>query len=128
MAVSDPQRGEIWIVTFREAIGQEIRKTRPALVINMPKYGRKELRIVVPITTGHENYANLAWMISVKADSANSLDHDSYADASQVQPASMKRFVNKLGTVQDSKVMNQIAAAVALCVGHSNKQSRGRRK
>lgn len=128
MAVSDSQRGEIWMVTFREAVGQEIGKSRPALVMNKPGYGRSKLRIVVPITTGNERHANLPWMKRIQADSNNQLDHDSFADASQVQPASIKRFLKRLGTIQDTKVMNQIAAAVALCVGHSNKQSRNRRR
>ena len=86
------------------------------------------MRILVPITTGRENYDNLAWMIRVNADSANSLDHDSFADASQVQPASLKRFVELMGFIHSQILLDRIAAAIALCVGYSPKSRRSKRK
>lgn len=127
MGVIDPKRGEIWKVTFDKAVGQEIRKPRRALVMNMPKAGRKEMRILVPITTGHERFDNLSWMVRVRADTANGLDHDSFADASQVQPASLKRFIEQMGVIQSQSLLAQISAAIALCVGYSPKK-RGRKR
>ncbi len=128
MVVINPARGEIWRVTFDAAIGQEIRKSRRALVINVPKAGRKEMRIVVPITTGQAKYNNLAWLIRINADSANGLDHDSFADASQAQPASIKRFVEQMGVIQSQALLDKISAAIALCVGYTPKNRRKRRK
>ena len=45
-----PKRGEIWLVDFDPAVGAEIRKARPAVVISVKDIGRLPLRIVVPIT------------------------------------------------------------------------------
>ena len=128
MAKFDPRRGEIWNVRYKSARGQEIRKARPSLVINAPKAGRKEMRIIVPITTGQEKYVNLAWMVRILADSANGLDNDSFADASQVQPASLKRFVDRKGLLQSQSVLDNISEAVALCVGYDPSRRKRRRK
>lgn len=128
MGVIDPVRGEIWKVNFDRAIGQEIRKPRRSLVINVPRAGRKHMRILVPITSGQEKFNNLAWMVRINRDSANGLEHDSFADTSQVQPASLKRFVEKMGVVQSHDILDKVAAAIAISVGYSQKSSKKRRK
>lgn len=128
MATIDPLRGEIWKVQFDKAIGQEIRKTRPAVVMNMPGKGRARLRLVAPVTTGRPEFVKLAWMTRILAKSATGLDHDSFVDASQIQPASLKRFIGQLGVIPEESTLESIAAAVALCVGHSSKQTRRRRR
>ena len=46
-------RGEIWEVQFRPAVGAEIQKTRPAVIMNVPEVGRLPLSIVVPLTEWH---------------------------------------------------------------------------
>ena len=45
-----PKRGEVWNVRFHPAVGAEIQKVRPAVVISMDSVGRLPLKIVVPIT------------------------------------------------------------------------------
>jgi mRNA interferase MazF len=45
-----PSRGEVWLVNFDPAVGGEIRKLRPALIISLDTIGRLPLRLVVPIT------------------------------------------------------------------------------
>ena len=37
--IPQPQRGEIWSVNFAPAIGSEIKKVRPAVIINIPEAG-----------------------------------------------------------------------------------------
>jgi mRNA interferase MazF len=45
-----PKRGEVWTVRFDPAVGAEIQKVRPAVVIGVDSVGRLPLKIVVPIT------------------------------------------------------------------------------
>jgi len=55
-----PKRGEIWLIDFDPAIGAEIRKARPAVVVSLDAIGRLPLRIVVPITDWKPAYAAYA--------------------------------------------------------------------
>lgn len=47
------KRGEIWLATLDPAVGNEIRKTRPCLVISPPEmHDHLRTVIVAPMTTG----------------------------------------------------------------------------
>lgn len=111
-----PRRGEIWLVDFDPALGAEIRKLRPALVISVDTIGRLPLRIVVPITDWKSQYVNYPWFVELPASPTNGLAKDSGADAFQVKSVSQTRFVRLLGRVTASQ-MDEVASAIALCVG-----------
>ncbi len=53
----DPKRGEVWRVEFDPARGDEIQKTRPAVVLNVPTAGKLALRVIVPLTGWHPVFA-----------------------------------------------------------------------
>jgi len=111
-----PKRGEIWLVDFDPAIGAEIRKARPAVVVSVPTVGRLPLRIVVPITDWKPSYASYPWFVEIPATAANGLTKDSGADAFQVKSVSEARFVQSLGQITDTQ-LDEVAEAIALCVG-----------
>src|SRR5437879_1818110 len=92
-----PQRGEIWLVDFDPAIGAEIRKARPAVVMSVDSIGRLPLRIVVPITDWKSAYSVYAWFVPLPATPGNKLHKESGADAFQVKSVSENRFVSQLG-------------------------------
>jgi mRNA interferase MazF len=103
-------------VDFDPAVGAEIRKIRPAVVISLDSVGRLPLRLVVPITDWKRAYANYPWFVKVPATTTNGLSKDSGADAFQTKSLSESRFVRRLGKVTAAQI-DEMAAAVALCVG-----------
>ena len=111
-----PKRGEIWLIDFDPAVGAEIRKARPAVVVSVDTVGRLPLRLVVPITDWKPQYSSYPWFIEISATPTNSLAKDSGADAFQCKSVSVARFVRMLGTVTTTQ-LEDIAAAVAMCVG-----------
>lgn len=111
-----PRRGEIWSVRFDPSIGAEIRKLRPAIVVSVGAVGKLPLRIVVPLTDWQPSFASLPWFTKINATNSTGLTKDSGADAFQVKSISEQRFIRKIGEVSEDQ-MDQIAAAIALCVG-----------
>ena len=114
--VPTPSRGEVWLVDFDPAVGAEIQKVRPALVISVDSVGRLPLRMVVPLTDWKPQYATFPWFVPIPADSHNGLRKDSGADAFQTKSISLSRFVRLLGNV-DAAQIDEVASAIALCVG-----------
>lgn len=94
-----PQRGEIWTVRFDPSVGAEIRKLRPAVVVNLDSVGRLPLRIVVPLTDWQPTFAALPWFVPIPASAATGLAKESGADAFQVKSVSENRFVQRIGNV-----------------------------
>ncbi len=111
-----PKRGEVWLIDFDPAIGAEIQKVRPAVIINVDSIGRLPLRMVVPITDWKPPYAHFPWFVDLPASPANGLSKDSGADTFQTKSVSEKRFVRILGTVTSAQ-LDDIASAIAVCVG-----------
>ncbi|MCA9520703.1 MAG: type II toxin-antitoxin system PemK/MazF family toxin [Myxococcales bacterium] len=116
MTTSDPKRGEIWLVDFDPSRGNEIQKTRPALVVSVDSVGTLPLRIVVPITTWQPKWSTAPWIVYLKQSQRNGLSRDSGADCFQVKSISVDRFVRPLGVVTATN-MQDVAAAVRICIG-----------
>ena len=111
-----PRRGEIWLIDFDPAVGAEIRKARPAVVLSVDTVGKLPLRLVVPITDWKPQYAGYPWFVQLPATRANGLAKDSGADAFQVKSVSLSRFDRPIGRVS-SQQLEEVSSAVALCVG-----------
>ena len=114
--MSKAHRGEIWEVDFRPAVGAEIQKVRPAVVLNHADVGRLSLYIVVPVTEWKPVFATFSWFTALAPTSANGLTKDSGADAFQVKSVSELRFLRRLGAVSEAEVA-RIVDAVAFCIG-----------
>jgi mRNA interferase MazF len=95
------KRGEIWLVNLDPTIGAEIKKSRPAIVINNDELGRLPLRVIVPITEWNNDYAVAEWMVKLIPDVANGLSKTSAADCFQIRSVSKTRMVKRMGVVRD---------------------------
>ena len=105
------KRGEIWLVNLDPTIGAEIKKVRPAIIINHDSLGTLPLRIVVPITTWKEHFSSAPWMIRLVPDHQNKLDKVSSIDCFQIRSISVKRLVRKIGVI-DNQVLHEIGKAL----------------
>lgn len=85
----DPVRGEIWRADLEPTRGDEIRKTRPVVVMSDDRIGRLRLRIVVPITEWDDRFAAHPWMVRLEPDASNGLAKASAADTFQVRSMSI---------------------------------------
>jgi mRNA interferase MazF len=95
------KQGEIWLINLDPAVGAEIRKTRPAIIVNDDSLGKLPLKVIVPITDWKDRYEIAPWMIKIEPNSRNGLKKDSSADCFQVRSVSQERFEKRLGNIQE---------------------------
>jgi mRNA interferase MazF len=107
------RRGEIWQVNLDPTLGSEIRKRRPAVIVNRDSIGPLPLKIVVPITGWREEFAKAPWLVPLERNPRNGLVKKSAADAFQVRSVSELRLVKRLGEVE-ALDMERIEDALAL--------------
>lgn len=106
------RQGEIWTVNLDPSQGAEIRKTRPAIIVNDDAIGRLPLKIIVPLTDWKVHYAQAPWMVKLVPNGKNKLTKPSAADCFQVRSVSETRFVKRVGVV-DGPTMEQIQDGLA---------------
>jgi mRNA interferase MazF len=106
-------RGEVWLINLDPTVGAEIKKTRPAVIVNDDAVGILPLKVIVPITDWKNRYTVAAWMVRLQPDSENGLAKTSGADAFQVRSVSQERFVRRLGKLSNA-VMQDISGALAV--------------
>lgn len=109
----EPKRSEVWVANMDPAIGAEIRKRRPVVVISSDAVRGLPIRSVVPFTTS--DLVPAPWHVEVLASAENGLDRDTHADAVQVRTLACERFVRRLGRLAD-ETMEDIAAGVAMLI------------
>jgi len=56
-------QGEIWTINLDPSVGAEMKKSRPALIINTDSLGKLPLKIIAPITDWKDHYSNYPWMV-----------------------------------------------------------------
>jgi mRNA interferase MazF len=86
---------EVWLVNFAPQIGQEIKKIRPAVVVNHDSVGTLKLKVVVPISDATKSPKS--WLIQLEPSPTNGLTKESVADCFQIKSISEERFIRKIG-------------------------------
>jgi mRNA interferase MazF len=106
------KRSEIWLINLDPTIGAEIKKTRPAIIVNDDTLGKLPLKVNVPLTDWKENFSVADWMVKIIPNEKNGLRKTSSADCFQVRSLSEERFVRKVGDLSDEN-MSKIESALA---------------
>ncbi len=112
MVKTSMYRGEVWVINLDPTLGAEIRKSRPAVVVNDDAMGILPLKVIVPLTDWKERYSAAPWLVQILPSSTNGLQKPSAADAFQVRSVSEQRFLQRLGFLSASE-MEQVTAALA---------------
>ncbi len=106
------KQGEIWLVSLDPTVGAEIKKTRPAIIVNDNTLGRLPLKVIVPLTDWKDRYEVAPWMVKIVSDNQNKLTKDSSADCFQIRSVAEERCIKKLGRV-DNDTMEKIREGLA---------------
>jgi mRNA interferase MazF len=109
------KRGEIWLIDLNPTRGQEIKKTRPAVVMSSNIYQSIAMRIVIPISTWQEKFSNRPFMVKIPATPNNGLNQDSAGNVLQVRSVSTERFVNRIGRLERDR-LNELLAGLVISI------------
>ena len=114
-----PKRGEIYLTALDPAVGREIQKTRPALVIQNDVSNRlSDITIVAPITSTVRFPLNPVHVL-IGADSSTGLVVTSVALFNQIRAVDRVRLVKRLGRIDDA-AMGQVDEAIMISLGLTN--------
>lgn len=110
------KQGEIWQVNLDPTIGDEIKKTRPCIILNNDTVGKLALKLVAPLTDFKEHYKMVPWMVVVEPNAQNGLLKTSAIDLFQVRSLSQERLVAKAGQV-DGQTLTACKKALDVVFG-----------
>ncbi len=111
------KQGEIWLVDLDPTVGAEMRKVRPALVVNADELGRLPLKIVVPVTDWKERYAIVPWMMRLSPSATNGLEKESAADCFQIRCVAQERLIKKIGRITRDE-LETVKGKIVAVVGY----------
>ena len=97
--VAPPRRGEVHLVSFDPTVGAEIRKTRPALVIQNDVFNRwSPVTIVAAITSRFEEPVYPTEVPLVPPE--GNLENPSVVLLNQIRTVDRRRLVRRLGRLR----------------------------
>lgn len=110
-----PSRGDVWNVNLEPTRGQEIKKTRPAVVVSSNFLNPIPIRIIVPLTTWQPKFNNLPFMTLIRRTDQNGLNADSAGNVLQIRSISTERFLELRGQVSADDLL-ELLRGLVICV------------
>ena len=112
-----PSRGEVWLVRLPRAVGAELQRDRPAVVVSSGAFDSAPVRIVVPLTRWRDEFAGSINKVRIEANDGNGLHEDSAADFLQVRSVAVERLFERLG-VLDAALVEEVVAGIVIGIDH----------
>ena len=114
MSEADVRRGDVVIVRFDPAEGHEMKKTRPAIIVQNDIGNRNSSRTIVAPVTG--TYREYPFEVFVEAD-GSPLEQDSSVRLDQVRTVSIPERIHSVVGSLDGATMADIDEALKLSLG-----------
>ena len=93
------KRGEVWWVDFEPALGSEVRKTRPAVIVSNDASNSAMRRVqVVPITSNTDRFYVFEAPVTVKGKPGKAM-------ADQIMTADKQRLKRRIGRVSAPEIV-----------------------
>jgi mRNA interferase MazF len=99
--MNNPKRGELYLVNFEPTVGAEIRKTRPALVLQNDIANRHSPITIVAAVTSKFDETLYPTEVLVTAPEGG-LSVDSVVLLNQIRSIDRRRLVRRLGAIRGS--------------------------
>ena len=113
--MAEVKRGDIWLVNLDPTVGHEIKKSRPAVIIQNDlgnKYS--PITIIAPLTS--QNIDSIYPIEVLIKKEILKLDKDSKVLLNQIRAVDKKRLIKKLSNL-DSETMIRIDEAIKISLG-----------
>jgi mRNA interferase MazF len=112
-------RGQVWLYSADPTVGDEIGKTRPAVIVSNNDLGVLRLKVIAPITGWNEAFSSAVWMVKIEPNSDNGLSKRSAVDTFQVRSVSQQRLIKQVGTLSD-EIMDEVSKALGIVLNIAN--------
>ena len=104
------KRGDVWWVDFEPALGSEVRKTRPAVIVSNDASNGAMSRVqVIPVTSNTSELYVFESRIEVKGAQGKAM-------ADQIMTADKQRLKKRIGKVSPSEMLG-IERAIKIQLG-----------
>ena len=115
----EPRRGEIYLCSFDPTVGHEIRKTRPALVIQNDVGNRYSALTIVAAITSTISAVPYPVEVLIEPTARNGLANRSSIRLDQIRTVDRRRLVKRVGAA-DAAVMGRVDEAIKISLGLVN--------
>ena len=99
----NPKRGEVWLVNFDTTVGSEIKKTRPALILQNDVGNRFSAVTIVAALSSYPGGELYPTEVMVSPPEGG-LEKQSVVMLNQILTVDQKRLVARIGTVKTQTV------------------------
>lgn len=113
--LAHPRRNDVYLVSFDPTIGAEIRKTRPALIIQNDAANRRSPLTIVAAITSQFDEPLYPTEVLIRAGEAG-LAHDSVVLCNQIRSIDRRRLVRRLGVLKPNTV-ERVERALLMSLG-----------
>ena len=114
-SITHPQRGEIWIVNFDPSVGAEIKKSRPALILQNDIANEHSPITIVAALTSKFNEKLYPTEVPIPQGEGG-LEQVSVALLNQIRSVDKRRLIKKLGILRN-ETMRDIETALKISIG-----------